>query len=594
MIDYNEIEHKEVTAIEKTPSDICFVFVCQAGEIEIEALLLAASLRYRNPKLDGELVAAVADESLWGKISHGTRDLLNELGVRLEPISSPFGNVYPIGNKLAALAVPTPAATTVFLDSDMLCLRTFPPNQLVTGGLCAKPADFGTYGKDHKEWDKIYSFFNLALPQQRMLSTVSEETMLPYFNAGLIAVANGPFFGECWLRTAREVDANKTVKRKRPWLDQIALPVTAARLGYKLFVLDESYNYPAHVKTIDKNNLPAICHYHWPSVIQQEPALVELVATLVNKHSQLKALMINFPAWSEILNSPYITNRKLSRRWAIKRKGHRYRRDFILTGMPRSGTSLLCSLLNKAGDTVVINEPAEIFPLLHHDARAYGLDLYYRKLRADILLKKGVRSKVTAAGEIIEDTRIEDTRRCYYPVVQQPEFLLGTKNPLAYMARLRLLCDALPNIPKIVTLRHPLDCIASWKRSFPHLDQVDLQKFPFAGDADPLLDASQRAALTRIQEQTSPAVKRALLWLYLAELIWRDRNKVKIVRYEDLVQQPLRELKGVTKYLGIKTPDPASLKNVRNHRDLSVLTDEDYDAISLLCRNLLARWDYGL
>ena len=95
----------------------CFVFVCQQGELELKALLLAASLR-RFLSVEHELAAALPQpESQWGCPSERTLALLAGWGVRTLPITNPFGQDYPIGNKLACRN--RNRRDKMFLDSDM-------------------------------------------------------------------------------------------------------------------------------------------------------------------------------------------------------------------------------------------------------------------------------------------------------------------------------------------------------------------------------------------------------------------------------------------------------------------------------------------
>ena len=66
-----------------------FVFVCQAGELEIKALLLAASL-HRHLHGEFELVAAVPTPAdIWGELSAPTRDQLQAFGATIAPIANP-------------------------------------------------------------------------------------------------------------------------------------------------------------------------------------------------------------------------------------------------------------------------------------------------------------------------------------------------------------------------------------------------------------------------------------------------------------------------------------------------------------------------
>jgi hypothetical protein len=104
-----------------------FVFVCQAGELEIKSMLLATSLQ-RFLRCNYELVAAIPQPtSQWGQISASTQALMQTLGVRSVPITNSIDLNYPIGNKVACLGIESSADKIVFLDSDILCLREFSP-----------------------------------------------------------------------------------------------------------------------------------------------------------------------------------------------------------------------------------------------------------------------------------------------------------------------------------------------------------------------------------------------------------------------------------------------------------------------------------
>ena len=204
----------------------CFVFVCQQGELELKALLLAASLR-RFLSVEHELAAALPQpESQWGCPSERTLALLAGWGVRTLPITNPFGQDYPIGNKLACLQIETGADKIVFMDSDMLCMRKFQgERRFEEFEINVKPADLATFGSSKEHWQRAYSSCGLLLPTTRMLATVSGELMPPYFNAGLVAAHREADLAPAWIECARAIDADPSIPDKRPWLDQIALPV---------------------------------------------------------------------------------------------------------------------------------------------------------------------------------------------------------------------------------------------------------------------------------------------------------------------------------------------------------------------------------
>src|SRR6476469_1971853 len=104
------------------PRSFSFIFVCQSGRLENQALLLAASLR-RNLRCDHELIAAVpSPQDTWGSLSSDTVDLLTRLKVRRVSIENQIDPAYPIGNKISCLRVPVSTDRSVFVDSDILLL----------------------------------------------------------------------------------------------------------------------------------------------------------------------------------------------------------------------------------------------------------------------------------------------------------------------------------------------------------------------------------------------------------------------------------------------------------------------------------------
>ena len=108
----------------------------QAGRLEHEAILLAASLRHSDPGFAGTLyIAEPQPGPKWQtdpRMSDTSRALLTDLGATILPFeTNAFGSTYPYGNKIEALDA-LPDAPFLFLDSDTL----------ITGPLSAIPFDF--------------------------------------------------------------------------------------------------------------------------------------------------------------------------------------------------------------------------------------------------------------------------------------------------------------------------------------------------------------------------------------------------------------------------------------------------------------------
>jgi len=171
------------------------------------------------------------------------------------------------------------------------------------------------FTSDISVWKQIYDLFNLPLPHQRVITSTSGELMLPYFNAGVIAIQNGIALKPVWEECCQIIDATHSITNKRPWLDQIALPIALARLNLDYHCLDERFNYPAHLKPLSNSpeSLPFLCHYHWSHIIRREPGLNQLVKALAETYPLLKTLILASEPWAQLLK-PY-TSLKPVRFW---------------------------------------------------------------------------------------------------------------------------------------------------------------------------------------------------------------------------------------------------------------------------------------
>ncbi len=559
-------------------------------------MLLAASLK-RFLRCDYELVAALPHpEAQWGNPDSATLAAFDQLGVRIAHIANPIHPSYPIGNKLACLNIQTSADKLVFLDSDIICLRGFHHSQRFERPINAKPADLRSFGSSHGEWKSVYAALNLSIPPCPVLATVSGASMSPYFNAGLVAVRRDIGFGDAWIACAQAIDADPGITNKRPWLDQIALPAAATQLGLTVDSLDERYNYPTHLKPLNAQNLPIFCHYHWPSVLRREPLTNALVAELADQVPAMRQAMESDPNW-RVLLKPYSLSR--TGFWQRQRSPVAMMRkaahgpDLFITGIARSGTSYLCSLLNKVHDNVVVNEPTEIFEPLSSAALPWGVATFYRDLRRDILDGTPIQNKLHN-GEFIEDTAVIDKFACYSPEVNRPDFLLATKNTLSYLARLPQIRRVMPHAKIVVCVRHPLDTIASWTASFAHLASADVNSFPVGHPHDPHLPQTARQRLEDIAQTQNLALRRALLWRHLAELILDNLDRVLLIRYEDLVADPRHCLAQILQASDLKLKlnagavlKPSTARNKRENLDT-----EDLDAINNVCGQSAALLGY--
>jgi hypothetical protein len=252
--------------------------------------------------------------------------------------------------------------------------------------------------------------------------------------------------------------------------------------------------------------------------------------------------------------------------------------------------------VNDSPGCVVVNEPAAIFAPLASQPVPYGVGLHHAELRSAILDGRPIANKLHN-GEFIEDTAVVDTVESYMPDVAAPDFLLGTKNTLAYMARLPHLEAAMPRALIVACVRHPEDTIASWKSTFPHLREADLEGQVLGHSRDPLLDDASRARLREIAATSEAPRRRALLWCHLALLLLEAPPRVLRLRYEDIVANPAQALEAIFARFPQGTPltragaGPA-VSAPRSKR--SVLDADDLAAIRAICAPAAARLGYTL
>lgn len=283
-------------------------FVCQRGELEAKSVLLAASLR-RHLAGPADLVACLpGPESAWGRPARHTLHALDALDVARVTVRNPIDDSYPIGNKVACLdawdrmggASPD---RVVFIDSDILCTASLDLDRHLAADFSAKPVDFATFGGGPAEWSRLYGLFGLQEPRTRVIATVSGEETWPYFNAGVIGVRADANLATTWAESCRRIDAEAWVPSRRPHLDQIALPIAAARCGLECTLLDESLNFPAHLRPLRATS-PVLCHYHTPDIVIREPALAGLVASLVDQVPAVRPVLEANADWHAAIGGP--------------------------------------------------------------------------------------------------------------------------------------------------------------------------------------------------------------------------------------------------------------------------------------------------
>ena len=264
-------------------------------------------------------------------------------------------------------------------------------------------------------------------------------------------------------------------------------------------------------------------------------------------------------------------------------------RNVLITGTPRSGTTLLCSLLNKVPDVVALHEPMNVWEFPDcHDAGAVAdvIERFCGETRASLhehgyALSKHVDGKVpdnVAADQVNQrGTRLRHTEhgKVFVEKTLSPNFDLAIKHPVAFTALLETLSQ---RFECFAIIRNPLATLASWN-SLAWLN-VKNGHAPIGEKLD--------ADLQRALAAEPDAIERQLLileWFYTRfRAFLPDRSMVK---YEDLIASRGREL---AKFFpgALELDENLSSKNVNKFYDKPLMLE--------LGERLLRRsgviWDY--
>ncbi|ADO41980.1 hypothetical protein [Ketogulonicigenium vulgare] len=225
------------------------LIVAQAGRLQYEALLFAAALRQNTPNFAGRLIVAEPQPSAhWDhdpRIAPHIRKLLQETyGATIRPFTNTlFGQTYPYGNKIEALATLPAGENFIFFDTDTMILGDLSQAQIDFSHPTASMRREGTWPVEDLYWPgytaiwkSLYDKFDLPFEQTLDLSEPDEywERYL-YFNAGWFLGSDPVAFSNLFTRYATEINEDPpeelVIQPLNPWLDQVALPLVVTALG---------------------------------------------------------------------------------------------------------------------------------------------------------------------------------------------------------------------------------------------------------------------------------------------------------------------------------------------------------------------------
>ena len=240
--------------------------------------------------------------------------------------------------------------------------------------------------------------------------------------------------------------------------------------------------------------------------------------------------------------------------------------DFVLTGISRSGTSLLSALLCEPDDCFCFNE-------IFYDPRTLPYFLAREKRR--LLRGEPVPAKMNADGSLTTDTlagEIVVARKSFPP--KRKGVVVGSNVNIPYLDRIDEILAYRYRV--IVLVRDPVYTLASWNSAKA---QVIPEAHVTDDDMNPRWDGVKFHSTDRIGRQAD-------IWEHYARLILDLRDRVKIVRYESLCDGQQATMETIYQYLGV-TP-PQQTRELRNMNVDSRFTglDQIRETVSERCPSM--------
>lgn len=226
-------------------------FIVEPPAYELMACYLAASLRVQF----GDSVALVGycPAEKFDSVQQDVRIVLERLGCDLRPmqVAGRFDPAYPHGNKLLATLERRDTEFSCFMDSDILCIAPNSVDNLIREGHVSLSKAASMNWAPQTVWDRIYQTAGMEMPEERfkLMKQKKGQPRIPYFSSGLFVFPeqhrneDGLSFPEVWMQIAQTLDRDDEIPKKRPYLDQISMPLAIRKAGLDWNILPDAQHF---------------------------------------------------------------------------------------------------------------------------------------------------------------------------------------------------------------------------------------------------------------------------------------------------------------------------------------------------------------
>lgn len=258
---------------------IAFITCVEAGPLEEQAVLLAASIRRWAGRWADARILCLEPRGPSG-LRPETLAALGELGAehRVERLNAEYES-YPIANKMFAAAWAEEALgddVIAVCDTDTFFINE-PAKLELSRGAAARPVGQKKRGsrgpKDSNDayWERMYELCGVG-ERPFVETTRAKKRIRAYFNSGLVAVRREEGILAQWLADFRTLmEAEHLPQGGKRNMDQLALGATMARHWARVDVLEAPYNYmlrrrptmPEPDRSLPLEELVHVHYRHW-------------------------------------------------------------------------------------------------------------------------------------------------------------------------------------------------------------------------------------------------------------------------------------------------------------------------------------------
>lgn len=212
---------------------------------------------------------------------------------------------------------------------------------------------------------------------------------------------------------------------------------------------------------------------------------------------------------------------------------------YIVTGIGRSGTSIICLCLNNIENCFCLNECPGFYSI--ENLKASFVETYRNLKHNHIILNRFVKG----TNHIATDTTKQDTeiKKISTKFNENINSAIGSKVTFPYLNQIETLDSS---IKCIYIIRHPSYVIQSW------LNIIERKKNHIMSQVlnENLNETHFKYAVKTLRQYPNDLVTRlCILWNVYNELIINNITKGIFIRYEDFVKNPSKELNLIKDYL---------------------------------------------